>query len=285
MKSFTFTNSIGESVVIKGATFPFNLISFEGTGAPDVNNHFKKSPFEDGQTFVGNDLDMRYVDLTFSVLAHTEGQLNEDKRKVVSVCNPRLGIGVLKYEYEGDVKEVPCVSEGVKFSYTKDPLEQSSQVTFAAPDPYWLDLVTESEPMEAYLGLFKFPLTFPVKMGEQGSKQTFINAGDVPTPIYIEFNGVATNPRIQNNTTGEFIQVNQTVLSGEKMIIDTAKGNKRRVEIIGTDGTARNVINWIDLNSDFFQLQRGENEIEYSTADNEDVSSLVIKWRNRYLGV
>ncbi len=68
------------------------------------------------------------------------------------------------------------------------------------------------------------------------------------------------------------------------MKIDTTPG-KKTVYFIEEDGTERNVFNWIDLESTFFQLVIGENEIQY-TADNDIQGAEVnMYYQKRYVGV
>ena len=62
-------------------------------------------------------------------------------------------------------------------------------------------------------------------------------------------------------------------------LITTDFGNKR-VEINGD-----NVFHWIDLNSVFWQLQAGDNIIEYTSDDEVENAKVKISYRNRYLGV
>lgn len=125
-----------------------------------------------------------------------------------------------------------------------------------------------------------FPWMLPSSFAIKGPKKINIyNEGDVETPIRIEFKGPATNPRIINNTTGEYIQVNQVLARDEVLVATTDFGNKR-VEING-----RNVIRWIDLNSIFWQLRPGDNIVEYTSDDEVEPAAVEISYRNRYVGV
>jgi phage-related protein len=106
-----------------------------------------------------------------------------------------------------------------------------------------------------------------------------VNKGDVQTPVRIEFKGPATNPKISNRTTGEYIQVRRELAYGDVLIITTDFGAKR-VEING-----QNVFNWIDLDSSFWQLQPGDNIIEYTSDVPVEPAAVLISYRNRYVGV
>ncbi|MGJ9385523.1 Gp37-like protein [Salipaludibacillus sp. CF4.18] len=69
----------------------------------------------------------------------------------------------------------------------------------------------------------------------------------MPCPIEIEFNGPATNPNVANLTTGEFIRVNRELFEGDKLIINTAFGNERKVVIVDQDGKEKSEWGYIDI--------------------------------------
>lgn len=109
------------------------------------------------------------------------------------------------------------------------------------------------------------------------------NEGDEEIPLQIEYTGPATNPKIINETTREFIQVNMEIGEKEKLIINTAQGQET-VNLVTPNETI-DVYNNIDLNSTFFKLILGKNLIKYSS-DNEGAKDKVsITYSNRYVGV
>lgn len=277
METVEFTNSLGQSV--KFADAPFFIQSVTGLGDVSANIQLQKSAYNDGSSFIDALLDEREIGLEFLIVANAEaretyGDVSRMREHVATVLNPKLGQGVLKYENERIVRLITCVADSVpQFNDGGDRTEmiQNGSVNFIAPDPYWKSTKIEEEP--AFKPLFQFPFSGPFQMGLQQDKRIINNDGNAPTPIFIEFHGPAVNPVIKNNTTGEFIKVNQHLLEGERMIIDTSADNKT-VCFVSEDGTSRNVFHWITLDSTLFNLQIGENEIEY-TADNDIQGAIV----------
>lgn len=283
----TFINARNEAIEFKDDT-NFRIFKIEGLGGTDVSNHLQKAPYQDGQTYIDSNLEPRPISIEFGIFAKNRENLYQLRRNMGSVLNPKLGEGTLIYEFGGIKRQIKAIIDAGPIFLDGKSNEterfQRGTIDFLCPDPYWKSEQIISEPMTAYRGLFKFPLTFPTQMGEVGSTQIFVNEGDVDTPVQIEFRGPALNPRVTNKTTGEFIQINRELEDGDRLIVDTTFGNKR-VEIIRLDGTIENVLNWIDLNSTFWQLIPGPNEIEY-TADAGRTNAVVsIKWRNQYLAV
>jgi hypothetical protein len=287
MQKLTFTNSVGQSVVLSHRN-PYLLTAIDGTGAMDVDTQLQKSPFQDGKTYVDNALEPREITLEVAILADDNESIFDLRKTLSQVFNPKLGEGVLRYEYDVYVKEITAVVDKppVYPSGSSNRMEkfQKAMVTLICPSPFWLDIADVSEPLIAWLGKLQYPLTFPTEFGAQGDSRVLSNEGDVSTPLLIEFRGPATNPIVTNKTTGEFIKVNRDLTATDRLVIDTAFGRKR-VEIVADNGTKTNVFNWIDLNSTFFQLVTGDNEIEYNADSGKDTAVVTISWRNRYVGI
>ncbi|MEK4760758.1 phage tail family protein [Viridibacillus sp. FSL E2-0187] len=286
METVTYTNPRGETVTFGGP--PFYLQSVTGLGDVTVQIQTQKSPFQDGSTYLDAILDEREVDIIFLIVADLEqnyGDVSKARARIAQICNPKLGPGILKYENDYVVRIIDAVASHVPIygdDSDRTKTLQKSTLTFVAPDPYWKSLKVEEEP--AFKPLFQFPFLGPFQMGLQQDRRIINNDGDAPTPIFVEFYGPALNPKIINNTTGEFIKVDQELLEGERMVIDTSEENKS-VFFVGENGEMRSVFHWIDLDSDFFKLCIGENDIEY-TADNDVQGAILnISYNKRYNAV
>jgi phage-related protein len=287
MQKITFTNSAGQSVDLSHSN-PYLLTAIDGTGAIDADVQMQKSPFQDGKSYVDSVLDHRDLSLEIAIIANESESIFDLRKTLTQVFNPKLDVGVLRYEYDGYIKEIEAVVDKAPVfpSGSSNRMEkfQTAIISLICPLPFWLDIATVSEPLIAWLGKLQYPLTFPTEFGAQGDSRVLSNGGDVSTPLLIEFRGPATNPVVTNKTTGEFIKVNRELTATNRLVIDTAFG-KKRVEIVADDDTTTNVFNWIDLNSTFFQLVAGNNEIEYNADSGKDTAVVTISWRNRYVGI
>src|SRR5699024_12213247 len=78
-------------------------------------------------------------------------------------------------------------------------------------DPYWRSPNKESKPLQAYVGNFTLPTTFPVEFGSSGASTEINNTSGSPVPVEIEIRGPITNPKIFNRTSDEFIQINRSI--------------------------------------------------------------------------
>lgn len=282
MQKLTFTAANGQS--IKMDTRPFRLLTLQGAGAVQTDIQTQKAPYQDGATYIDALLEPRSLLLEVAIMAENNERLYQHRRKLAQVFNPKLGPGLLRYEYDGGVKEIEAVAElAPEFPTGRDnrmPGFQRAILSLVCPSPLWLDDYAVSEEIVTWIGGMTFPWVLPSSFAMKGPKIiNIVNRGDVEAPVRIEFRGPATNPRVTNRATGEFIQVNRELLAGDVLIITTDFGGKR-VEI-----NDQNVFNWIDLESSFWQLQVGDNVIEYSSDDPVESAAVTISYRNRYVGV
>jgi len=282
MEKIIFINSKGQSVEL-GNDGPFILTKIEGTGAVNVNIQSQKSPFQDGETYLGNTLEPRSIPIEIMVLGENETDIVSKRGKLLQIFNPKLGQGRLIYEFGNIKREIKAIPElAPVFPHAGDFSDtmQPGLIQFYCSNPFWIDEFETSEEIVTWIGGMKFPLRLPTRFAMKGSKKiNVINNGDVETPVRIEFKGPATNPKIINHITEEYIKVNRTLLTEDILVITTEFGNKR-VEING-----QNVFNWIDLNSTFWQLEVGDNIIEYTSDDEVESSSVKIVYKNRFIGV
>ncbi len=287
MQKLIFTNADGQSITL-GSTKPYLLLSITGTGAVETDVQMQKAPFQDGKTYIDTILEPRTIHIEIGILTTTQEELHQKRREIAKVFNPKLGPGTLRYEYDGGAKEIEAVSDLAPVfpagSGNQAQGFQKALLSLVCPSPFWLETYEESQEMAAWIGGLSFPMQFPLVFAVSGQQVTITNSGDVETPVLIEFNGPAVNPRVDNLTTGEYIRVQRELLSGQKLVISTAFGNKR-VTLVDVDGSESNAMHYIDLNSTFWQLKPGDNEVKYNADSGTDEATVLIKWRNRYVGV
>lgn len=277
-----YTNPTGDFIdfVIGGDFAPSD---FEGFGDVDADIQTQKSPFQDGSTYLDSVFTERALSYQVTIVAKTHGMVQARRQRLGKVMNPKLGVGVLRVETGGVTRFIDCVPDHVPtFPGGQDGRGERYQVALidlTAPNPFWRTDGIEGEP--TFEPLFQFPFEGEFQMGISRDERLIVNDGDAPSALTIEFFGPAVNPIVTNQTTGEFIKINQTLGNDEVMRINTADGEKS-VVFVGADGVERNVFNWIDLDSTFFKLALGDNYLTY-TADS-DIQGAVVNfyYQTRY---
>lgn len=285
MFKLMFTNANGQTVELFDR--PYRLIKVEGIGDTEANIQMQKVPFQDGANYIDSILEDKPIEIELKITGDSEQDLNAKRRYFASVFNPKLGVGTLKYISGDDVKEIDAIAESVPNfpdgQTNRKPLFQKVLLYIRAPYPYWRDPNQTSQPLQAYSGNLTMPNTFPIEMGMSGSHTTLYNNGDIPAPVSVDIQGPVTNPQLINRTNGDWIRVNRSVAADEILHIDTTSG-KKRVEVY-RNGRVFNVFGYLDHDSDWLQLDVGENLIEH-IADSGDTSSMVaVTWNSQYVGI
>lgn len=277
MQRVTFTSSLGETIELYQS--PFFLNEIEGLGDVSAEIHSQKSPGQNGSMAIDYLLEERYIPIEVIILKDLEAN-----RELISrVFNPNLGPGRLTYQNNIVRREITAISEHVpKFPDERPRRGQKAMIDLVCNNPYWEDPNLNNVKLEDFVSSFSFPFSFPVSFAIRGDMRTLLNEGHVPTPIKVTFIGEAVNPKITNLTTGEFIRINRTIPKDYKLVI-TTDVNHKSVKIIAPDGIETNAMGYIDLDSDFFSLDVGNNQLSFIT--DGGTPEVYIEYRNLYVGV
>lgn len=277
------TNKNGESITL-GNQAPYFLETIDGTGNVNANIESQKAPKQDGSTYLGSTLDNRAISIEGTII--TKGDPDavlEARRLMQRVLNPKLDAVTITYYQRGNAKEMKGIAETTPVfpsgSGSKGLYYQKFLIHLLCHEPFWLDTYFESREMSYLMGGISFKLTLPTVFSYRGFRRKAINNGDVPTPVEIEFKGPAINPTVNNLTTGEVITVNRELAEDDVLTISTAFGQKY-VRINGD-----NAFHYIDLDSVFWQLISGENALSYTSNNDSIKTRVVVKWKNRYVGL
>lgn len=289
MQKVTFINAKGENISFY-ANPPFILNSIEGLGDVPNSINSQKSPYQDGETYIDTRLGPRPIPITFTIKGKNYGEISNYRRQISAIFNPRLGEGTLIYEIENIRREIVVVCDGspsFPSGNSRGNTFQVGAIDLIAHNPFW---VTEenTDQLVVWEGGLTFPLQFPTTFASLSASKSklLVNDGDVETPILITFNGPATAPiTVKNVTAGKYIQINRSLAVGEKLEINTAFGQKKVTKVLA-DGTRENATHYIKIpGSEFFNLEVGNNLIEYSTGSDYEQAGVSIQWRNRFLAV
>lgn len=289
-QKLTFTNSRGESVDI--CYKPYILNNVSGLSEVESQDYTYNGYNQDGESYLSTVLKSRKIDIQFTIMADDVERLIKKRRVINQVFNPKLGIGQLLYSYKGSTRKLLCIPTGTpKIEVKSRKVYSKAQVTLTAYDPYFYDLSETKVNIATWRNSFKFPLTIPrqkrIIMGykEPSLIVNVINEGDVECGLTIEFiaKGAVKNPSLLNVNTQEYIKVSHTMVAGEKIIVTTGYNNKKIVSEL--NGELINIMNYLDLNSTFLQLEVGDNLFRYDADENLSQLEVNIRYTQRYLGV
>lgn len=281
MEKITFTNSSGTLIEI-GPEFPYLLQNISGISETGITDLSTQSYNQDGTTDYDSLSDSRLLKIDFMHKEDTFSLLHSVRRAIENTLNHKLGLGTLvyenddgKYQIQGKVIDGPVVTK-------RWPCMELMDVVFKCPIPYWLSYIENIVKLVGFVGGLSFPLEFPISFASAGDSAVFEGLGDVETPLTIEFRGPASGCKIINDTTGEFVEVTYTLLTGEKLIINTDKTHPS-VTFVDAYSVETSAFNKINILSSFFRLQPGPQTLSFTALSG--TPDTYIKWYDRYVGV
>lgn len=160
------------------------------------------------------------------------------------------------------------------------------QIMLIAPDPYLYDAGDGIDPDSGWLqqtfgkvigGGFILPVEVPI-VSEPSSHPTAVNnSGDIIIYPQIVLNGIFTNPRIINLTTGKFVALTITTTARDRIVIDM------RARTITLNGGT--ISTYRIPGSSWWELLTGDNIVVLETDSGDDTETALIRWRAAYEGV
>jgi hypothetical protein len=216
-------------------------------------------------------------------------EISNERRKITNICNPLNGTVQMTVTLnDGSIynRDITFTSAPVfPIGYENRNREwQKVQLMYTANNPFWYEETEINESFKGVEPLFNFPFTMsattPIVFGDIIPNNIATNYGQVEAPVVIEIQGACVNPRIENETTGEFIAFkNLTMTTNQTLVIDTTFGQKK-VELDGV-----NVFNKLDFASTFFNLQIGDNSIDFSDETGATDTTIHFIYKNLYITI
>lgn len=292
-EKLTYTNELGDSIEFS-TTSPFYCnVSKDAKGLAGVDSviYSTNSAQQHGDTFTGQRIEAREIELTGAINVKDKAAAIELRRKALRILNPELK-GVLKYEYRGFTKVLDVRIDDRPDFYKKKVLLQYD-IAFKALNPFWRNEAETKEEIASWVGSWEFPTEIDEESSDSmifGYREKSVivdcyNAGDVSTGMRIKFMalGILTNPILLNVNTGEFIQINTTMQAGDVITVNTEYGNKGA--ILERNGATIDCFKDIDVDSTFMALGIGDNIYRYDAASGVDNLEVSIYYNPQYLGV
>lgn len=282
MEQFTYTNQRGDTLTFN-YTGDYLIDSYSGLSGADIIPIVRSGYLQNGVSLFGVNMGIRIITLSFFIHSNSMAQTYERRNQLAQVFNPLLGQGTLTYTNDYLSRKIDVLPTALPEPKDKYGTLQRYEVQLTAHNPLWYQTAENSILLSAYTGVH-YPMKFnsSIRFESIGSFADLTNSGDVEAPIRAEFRNAAENPTISLNTTGSFIKVSTSIENGEKLIINTAYGNKT-ADVVRIDGVVDNANNLVDYQSTYFNLPVGTNRINFSTTSG--TPQVFLYWRNWYIGV
>lgn len=263
MFTVTFENHKGEQIQLYPSV-KYTITEITGLNPPSANINTSANANFDGSFFKSSRLNERNIVISLAIEGNAEDNRNELYKYIINKkkCRIIYTNGLHNVYIEGYVEtfEISMFNE-----------KETAQISVVCPNPYFKK--TESSYVEfvSAIPLFEFPFSIAAAGIEfsrlsLGEEKVLYNAGNAETGMIIEFSaiGQTSNPTLYNVETGKMMKVYLEMDTGDILRINTIKGEKSITKVI--DGVETNAINLMDKDSDWLQLESGDNILLY-TAD------------------
>lgn len=287
IEKLIYTNERGESVVFSHASiFHTNEVS----GLSDVRNaiYSINSMGQDGDTYLGNRIESREIEIVGSIKERNKDQMREYRRKLNRVLNPQYA-ATLTYEYGEFKRVIDCKVDNAPV-FSRKAIFQDFTVQLLCLNPFWRKESKSRDDIATWIGGLEFPVEIPVEGWQIGFRQPSLivnvyNDGDVQAGIRVEFRalGVVKKPSLLNVDTGEFIKPNIDLVAGDVLSVSTGYGEKEVT--LKRGGVTSDAFRYLDVDSSYLQLSVGDNLFRYSAEQNLENLEVSIYHDNLYLGV
>lgn len=267
---------------------PFLLVNIDNYSNVSTNISTSDNTV-DGLSITNVSIKEKVLPVEGDIIGYSKEDLDRRRLELSSIFNPKLD-GELIYQNNAFTRKVNCMIQDISFNRNEGN-SQMFLVQFICPNPFWMDLYTKKEEVALWQGDLEFELELTEAGSEMGRRVSNLicnvyNSGDVECGMKIQFKALATvvDPSLFNINSREFIKINKTLERGDVLEVSTYFDNKR-IDLIRSDGTKTNVFNWIDLDSEFLQLELGDNLFRYDAVSGIDNLEVAIYYNLLYMGV
>ncbi|MCQ2270966.1 MAG: phage tail family protein [Bacteroidales bacterium] len=164
--------------------------------------------------------------------------------------------------------------------------KETVQISIVCPYPYFKDIDLVIDDITKVLRRFRFPFSIehddPIPFSEIEINRivNIFNHGEDECGIIIDvtFIGSVNQLKLLNAGTGETFVISHSFVSGDKLVINTNKGEKSA--ILTRDGVSSNMFSKVVRGSTFFVLRQGNNYFTYLADNGEHDSNVTITYKH-----
>ena len=262
----------------------FHLVDAEGITENASDIATSTTPSMDGDKI--NNIVTQPRGIVLSMQIKDDAPVEEAKRYILRTIKPKQKGRLVLHQSGRDIQIAGVVESISMPRFGQDII---MQISLYCNDPYWNDVENVLLEISRVLNMHYFPideggLAFPaegIPFGEYdlNMTRTYTNDGDAECGMIITIIALANvvNPTIYK-ADGSFIGVNDNMVVGDEIIINTNRGEKS----ITKNGT--NILSKIKPGSSFLQLDTGDNELTIdSDGDTEGNVYFMLAFKRRFV--
>lgn len=249
------------------------------SGLPNIRSATGVNQGRDGSWVSRQLYEGRYISFQGRIFGGEPIDVENKRRELVSVLQrKKLKLRIITYAGMEFITEVFVMANQMPINRELNIVKW--KIDLLSEDPLFYDnstgelLATVGKVMD---GGFDIPFDIPFNISAGGEPSVVTNSGNETVYPIITISTPATNPKLINRATNEFMQVMTTVLDGDKLIIDmrnkTITHNGLNIYALQRDG------------STFFGLVPGVNVMEIQNDIASENSKAEVRYQSGFLGI
>lgn len=249
------------------------------SGLPNIRSATGVNQGRDGSWVSRQLYEGRYISFQGRIFGGEPIDVENKRRELVSVLQrKKLKLRIITYAGMEFITEVFVMANQMPINRELNIVKW--KIDLLSEDPLFYDnsvgelLATVGKVMD---GGFDIPFDIPFNISAGGEPSVVTNSGNETVYPIITISTPATNPKLINRATNEFMQVMTTVLDGDKLIIDmrnkTITHNGLNIYALQRDG------------SKFFGLVPGVNVMEIQSDIASENSKAEVRYKSGFLGI
>lgn len=276
-KSLTVMNDVGDSLIL-GLGDPYStgllITNIDGLGPVKGNINTESISSRDGVYVNSARMDARNI-VVDMVLHQVNGKSIEDIRQMSYKLFPVKKLVRLIFETDNLIVYTEGYVESNQPNiFTK---QENTRISIICPDPFFKGLQENVTAFNGIAGNFEFPFEatgISVTMGiiTNYTQSNIVYKGDDTIGFLMKINllGPVQNLSIHNTVTRKYMKIDTEKIKmitgsypmqGDDITISTIKGEKY-IKLL-RDGEYYNILNCLTLDSDWLELEKGDNLIAF----------------------
>lgn len=262
----------------------YEIVSIDGIDPPDSTINTTHNADFDGSTYNSSYMDNRSITITLAINSPAEA----NRINLYQYFKSKFPVRLL---YQNGVRDVYIDGYVQRFDVSYFEKKQVAQITVMCPQPAFNGANANVQAFSTVNPLFTFPFSIP----EEGMafseilldvEKSIINYGDVETGVLIDIHAIDTvvTPKVYNVDTSEHIILDKTMVAGDRIQINTIKGQKS-VMFYPYDGGSQNIIGKFTQGSTWLQLIPGDNVFTIAATSGVDKMDVTFTMIDQYEGV
>lgn len=261
----------------------FDLINADGLTVVNTTIATTTTPQIDGDTQQNVQANPRAITLDMKIKSGLD--VERAKRGILDVIKIKKRANLLyRQGIGGEMREIEINGTVESISMPRFNNDVTMQVSIYCNDSFWQDINDVVVEINRVIGAHHFEVYFPtnapIPLGviDRQMQQTYINDGDTDTGVIITIvaTGAVTNPKIYDQN-GAFIGVTDSMQVGDKIVINTYKGQKT----ITKNGVS--IFNKIMDGSTFIRMETGTNVFSIDADAGAQYMYFYVSFKRRFV--